>query len=126
VRVAFGLALGTILLVAGLYVRTEHQHFSQVLLGGSVASYYITGYAAYQLYHLVEYSIAFAFMVAVTALAFFLSVRQDDVALALIGAAGGLATPFLLYTGQRSIPGLIGYACLVLLGTSAIYLYRGW
>src|SRR6185295_1949401 len=52
--------------------------------------------------------------------------RQDAVMLALIGAAGGLATPFLLNTGQGSVAGLAGYTCLVLLGTSAIYWYRGW
>ncbi|NIS09514.1 MAG: DUF2339 domain-containing protein, partial [Candidatus Dadabacteria bacterium] len=32
----------------------------------------------------------------------------------------------LLYTGSGSIPGLIGYTCLVLSGTTAIYFYKGW
>ncbi len=126
VRVAFGLILGTLLLLAGLGVRKEHENFSQVLMGGSIAAYYITGYAAFQLYHLVDFGIAFGFMALITALALFLSVYRDGVVLALIGAIGGLATPFLLHTDTVNIPALIGYTCLVLAGTTAIFMFRGW
>ncbi len=126
VRIAFGLILGTLLLAVGLRVRMEHPHFSQVLLGGSIAAYYITGFAAFQLYRLVDYGVAFAFMVLVTLLAFFLSVSLNGVVLALIGTIGGLATPFLLHTDTSNIPALIGYICLLLAGTTAIFMVRGW
>jgi uncharacterized membrane protein len=126
VRIGFGLALGSVLLGLGLWLHKEHKHFSQVLLGGSIATYYITGYAAYELYHLVAYNIAFAFMVCVTLLAFLLTIRQAALVLSLIGAIGGLATPFLLYTDNKNIPALMGYTCLVLAGTSAIFFYKGW
>ena len=126
VRVAFGLTLGIGLLVAGVRVYAKRRHFSQVFLGGSVAVFYITGFAAFQLYALVSHPVAFTFMVSVTLLGFFLALRQREAILSIIGAAGGLGTPFLLYTGSGSLPKLIGYTCLVLGGTSAIYMYRGW
>src|SRR5439155_14354556 len=74
----------------------------------------------------VGYGIAFVFMVCVTLLAFLLTLRQDGVALSLIGATGGLSTPFLLYTDTKNIPALMSYTCLVLAGTSAIFFYKGW
>lgn len=126
VRVAIGLLFGTILIALGLRLHPTRKHFSQVLLGGGIASYYITGFAAFQLLDLVSYEAAFAFMALVTITAFALSVRLDAVPLALIAVNGGLATPFVLNTGENNIPGLIGYTCIVLLGAAAIYFYKGW
>src|SRR5918911_137996 len=126
VRVAFGLVLGTSLLAIGLRVYQEHRHFSQVVLGGSIAAYYTTGFAAFNLYALVAYPVAFVFMVSVTVLAVLLALRHDEVVLSIIGVAGALATPFLLYTESDNLPALVAYICLVLAGTGAIYIYRGW
>lgn len=126
VRVGFGLALGVALLVIGLRLYRTRRPFSQVLLGGSIATFYITGFAAFQLYALVAYAIAFGFMTGVTLLAFSLSVRQNQAVLSVIGTAGGLGTPFLLHTDAGSLVGLVGYTCLILAGTSAIYLAKGW
>lgn len=126
VRVGFGLGLGIFLLGLGISIQRSRPPFSQVLLGGSIGTFYITGFAAFQLYDLISYPVAFCLMVVVTLLAFFLSVRQNQAILSLIGTAGGLGTPFLLYTGTSSLGGLVGYTCLILAGTSAIYLRRGW
>lgn len=126
VRVGFGLALGGLLLATGLRIRASHQPLSQVLQGGSIATFYITGFAAYQLYNLLAYPIAFIGMVGVTLLAFFLSLRQQNAVLSVIGVLGGLGTPFLLYRGEGSLTGLVIYTGLVLLGASAIYWQQGW
>jgi hypothetical protein len=125
-RVGFGAAVGAALLVVGLRVYERRQAFSQVLLGGGVGAFYIIGFAAYQLYSLVPYPVAFGFMVVVTLLAFSLSLRQDGVPLSLIGTLGGLGTPFLLYTHSGSLGGLLLYTCLILAGMGAVYLRKGW
>ncbi|MGH3144876.1 MAG: DUF2339 domain-containing protein [Rubrobacter sp.] len=126
VRVGIGLGLGALLVLLGLKVYGDRRTFSHVLLGGGIGVFYITGYAAFQLYGLVPYPAAFAFMVSVTSLALLLSLRQDGPALALIGTAGGLGTPFLLYAGEESVGGLVLYTSLILAGACAIYAYRGW
>lgn len=126
VRVLFGLVLGFSLIGMGLWMRTTRAAFSQVLQGGGVGTLYISGFASFQFYDLVPYPIAFGFMCTVTLLAFILAVWQNAVVLALIAAVGGLGTPFLLDTGTGNVAGLIGYTCLILTGTSAIYVYRGW
>ncbi len=126
VRVGFALTVGIALFVTGLRIHENLRAFSQVLLGGSIATFYIAGFAAFQLYALVSHSTALGYMVSVTALAFFLSLRHYGPILSIIGAVGGLGTPFLLHTGSGNIAGLVAYTCLVLSGTSAIYMYRGW
>lgn len=126
VRVGFGGILGVGLVVAGIRISADRRHFSQVLIGGGIATFYITVFAAFQLFSLISHPVAFTFMVSVTLLAFILSLQQNGAVLALIGAIGGLGTPFLLYTGAGNLPGLVGYTCLVLSGTGAIFFYRGW
>ena len=126
VRVGLGLALGATLTVLGLRVFEDRRSFSRVLLGGAVGVFYATGFAAYWLYAVVPHAPALAFMVGVTLLAFFLSVRGSGVALSLIGTAGGLGTPFVLNDGSGTLGGLVLYACVVLAGTCAIYAYKGW
>jgi uncharacterized membrane protein len=125
-RIAFGMILGIGLVVAGLRISIKRRHFGQVLMGGGIAAFYITGFAVFQIFTLVSHPVAFTFMASVTLLAFILSLKKNGAVLALIGAIGGFGTPFLLYTDSGSIPGLVGYTCLILGGTSAIYFYRGW
>src|SRR5207253_1327905 len=121
-------ALGVALLTIGLYLYEDRPHFSQVLLGGGVGVFYITTYAAFAILdpRLLDYPVAMSLMVATTALALSLAARQNAVVLSLIGTLGGLLTPFVLYTGDKNLPGLVGYTCVVLAGASAIYFYRGW
>lgn len=126
VRVGFGLALGATLIALGLRVFEDRRSFSRVLLGGGISVFYATGFAAYSLYGLVPQALAFSFVVAVTLLSFFLSVRGSGVALSLIGTVGGLGIPFVLHDGSGSVGGLVLYACVVLAGTAAIYAYKGW
>ncbi len=126
VRVALGYGLGLSLLVLGFRLSQSRPEYVQVLFGGAVATFYITGFAAFRLYELFSYPITFGLMIAATVLAFFLSLAHNRAALSVIGVAGGLGTPFLLYTGVGSVPGLIAYTMLVLAGASAVYFYRGW
>lgn len=125
-RVFFGLALGFTLAFIGFRIYSRKRHFSQVLLGGAIGTFYITGYAAFQLFHLIPYSAAFTFYAAVTIFAFFISLKQNEFIFSLIAMLGGLGTPFILYTGEGSIPGLMLYLCVLLTGSSAIYYFKGW
>ena len=126
VRVGFGAALGSGLLGAGLRVYGSRRRLRRVLLGGSSATFYATIFAAYQLYGLLGYPIAFASMGVVTVLTIALAVRQDAPSLAIIGTAGGLGTPFLLAGEVDGVTGLAVYTCVVLAGACSIVLARGW
>lgn len=126
VRVALGLLAGTVLLGLGVRIGDDRPEFSSVLLGGGIGAFYITGFAAFQLYDLVPHSAAFLFMVLNTVLAFVLSLRRDEAVLSLVGVLGGLGTPFLLNNGSGGPAGLVAYLSLLVVGVGAIYLFRGW
>ncbi len=126
VRVGLGIVLGSALAWVGLRVYAARRAFAQVVLGGGIGTYYITGFAAFQMLGVFSYPVAFAFMAAVTLLAFALALRQDGAALAVVGVSGGFATPFLLYQGEGALGGLVLYAGLVLAGAIGMYLYKGW
>lgn len=126
VRISLGIVIGMTLLCLGLYIHSNRRNFSHVLLGGGIATFYITAYSAFQLYGLVNYPTSFASMVAVTLAAFLLALNKNAIVLSIIGTIGGLATPFLLYTGEGTIPGLVGYVCLILTLPVFLYFYRGW
>lgn len=126
VRVGLGLLLGSALVWAGLRVYVRRRAFAQVVLGGGIATYYITGFAAYGMLGIVGHPVAFAFMAVVTLFAFALALRQNGAVLAVIGVSGGLATPFTLYDGVGTVAGLVLYLCIVLAGAMGIYLYKGW
>ena len=101
-----GVGIGCALLGFGLRTQPTRPHFGRVLMGGGVAAFYISIFAAFQLYQLVPYWLAFGAMVGVTGLAFALSLWQDEMVLAVIGVSGGLATPFVLSQGQGNLTGL--------------------
>lgn len=126
VRLGFGAALGTFLLVTGVRVHEKRVVFGQLLLGGGISTYYATLFAAYQLYELLPYPIAFAGMVLVTVASFALAVRQAQALLAVLGTMGGLSIPFLLYNNVSNVPGLMGHTSLVLLVAGALYFLKGW
>jgi uncharacterized membrane protein len=125
VRVAFGAALGAVLFAFGLRI-DRRQRFGAVLLGGGIATWYITGWAAFNLYGLVGYLAAFLGMVAITVLAFGFALGRDAPALAVLGAVGGLGTPLLLGVSYGTPRGFALYTCLILAWTAAVFLRRGW
>ena len=126
VRVSFGLVLGVGLIVIGMRLPQSKQVLSQVLMGGGIAAFYITGYAAFHLYHLIPHYLAFSLMVGTTLLSYCLALYQNEPPMALVAVIGGIATPFVLSTGSGNIPGLIIYTCVILTGSMAIYYFRPW
>ncbi len=126
VRHLFGLAIGTGLLVIGLRLYKKRPGFAQVLLGGSIGAYYITCFSAFQLFQLISHPVAFGGMILISAASFWIAIRQDEAIFSLIGTAGALGTPFMLYTGSGNLPGLVLYTCLVLVSTTAVYFFKGW
>lgn len=125
VRVAFGGALGVVLFASGLRL-DRRRRYGAVLLGGGIATWYITGWAAFYLYGLLGYTLAFIGMAAITVLAFGFALGRDAPALGVLGAIGGLGTPLLLGVSYGTPRGFALYTCLILAWTSAVFVYRGW
>ena len=125
-KVASGVALGAILLVAGIFLHERQKLFGQMLAGAGVATFYISGYAAFQVYGLIGYPVAEVWMGAVTLTGYLLAVYQDEQALTIVALVGGLSTPMMLSTGTISRTAMVAYVCGVLAGSAAIYFAKGW
>lgn len=125
IRACLGATTGAILLATGLHQRNDNPNLSAVLLGGAVATFYGTLYASHVLYDLIPANAALAGTIGVTMLGFVLAVRQEEPGLASIATIGGFATPFVMEGGPEPLA-LSIFATVVTLGTSAIYLFKGW
>lgn len=125
IRSAIGLGIGLILFVSGLRMPIEST-MKQILLGGSIAVFYLTGFATFQLYSFMPSALIWFFMVVVTLLALSLSLQQDEAVLSIIGTLGALGTPFMLYSGAGNVAMLMLYTSLVLAAAAIIYVQKGW
>jgi hypothetical protein len=126
VRVAGGVFIGGTLSAFGLLARTSRPAYSQLLVGGGVVAFYLSAFGAWSVWQLVPYEAAFAFCVLTTGFAFAAAVRLSAEWLALLGVAGGYATPFMLLSPDSNVPGLVAYSLLLLGGYLMVYVFRGW
>ena len=126
-RVALSVAAGLVMLIAGTRILGGKYHvMGQGLLGGGIATLYFSAFAAANFYHLIEMPVAFAAMIAVTALSGFIAVRFHSILTAVLGVIGGYGTPVMLATGQVNFPGLYGYMLVLGLGVLGICAWKRW
>lgn len=126
-RIMAGSFVGLLFLALGLHFHNnERSAFAQALVGGGIATFYLTAFAAYELYQLIPSWVAFAGMLLITVMSFLLAARRDDAVLAILATLGGLATPFILQSSGDYLFVLISYTSLILVGAGAMYWFRGW
>ncbi|MDZ7659939.1 DUF2339 domain-containing protein [Fodinibius sp.] len=126
VRSAVGLISGMLLLGFGLRMDESLNPFRQMMMGAGIAAFYITGFATFQLFTFMPSTIVWVFMISVTILSFLLSVQQDEAVLAVIGTIGALGTPFMLYSGDGDIVGLMVYFAMIIGPASVLYIRKDW
>lgn len=126
-RVALSVVGGLVMLIAGTRILGGKFHvMGQGLLGGGIATLYFSAFAAANFYHLITMPIAFAAMIAVTALSGFIAVRFHSILTAVLGVIGGYGTPVMLSTGVVNFPGLYGYLLVLGLGVLGICVWKRW
>jgi uncharacterized membrane protein len=126
-RVTIGLLSGIALIIwaSRLFTRGM-RYFSFSLTALGVGIMYLSLYAAFQLYNLVPGGVAFAAMIAVTASAATIALRQNAEILGAVTLAGGFATPVLLSTHQNHEVALFTYVLLLDVFALALVAMRPW
>lgn len=120
-RVLAGLVAGGIACAcAELLVRRGHRVVAQGVAGLGIAVFYLSFFAAFQLFGLLPQLAVFGLMAGVTVLGGVLAIRYKGQALAVLAAAGGFLTPVMLSTGENRPWELNVY--LLILAAGAIYL----
>ena len=119
-------ASGVGLLAFGWRLRAKRPGYALSLQGGGIGIFYLTIFAALRLYHLMPAVTAFALMLGIVVAAILLAVRQNSLALAMLGATGGFLAPILASTGQGSHVVLFSYYTILNIGILGVAWYRAW
>lgn len=123
VRLSLGLLAGLGAVVGSEVLRRRgYEPTANGMAGGGVVVLYAALWAGRALYGLIPAALAFGLMVLVTAAAGAIAWRHRTQVVAVLGLAGGFATPLLLQTGTARPLGLFGY--LLALDLALVFLAR--
>jgi uncharacterized membrane protein len=126
-RVLIGLMAGAGLIAWSERFRTRgYAAFSYSLKAVGSGVLYLSLWAAFSLYQLVDSGVAFAAMIAVTGFNGFLAWVQDAELLALYAIVGGFSTPLLLSTGQNHEVALFTYLLLLDAAVLVLVALKPW
>jgi uncharacterized membrane protein len=126
-RVLIGLVASAGLIAWSERFRTRgYAAFSYSLKAIGSGVLYLSLWAAFSLYHLVDSGVAFAAMIVVTAFNGFLAWVQDAELLALYAIVGGFSTPLLLSTGVNHEVALFTYLLLLDLAVLVLVALKPW
>ena len=113
-------------LVLGWRQREDKRSFALSLQGGAIGVLLLVVFAAFKLYTLIPASAAFVLSIVLVAGAGVLAVKQNAIALALLGILGGFLAPIWLSTGQGSHVALFSYYAVLNAAIFAIAWWRPW
>lgn len=127
VQMAIGIITGFgLLALCELKAANRYRITANAMDASALAILFATFYAAGVRWHLIGTGISFLFLVLVTALAVWLSIRRDSLFIALLGLFGGFSTPALLSTGENHPVELFGYLLLLNAGIAWVAARKKW
>lgn len=134
-RVILGIVAGLGMVGGGYYWRNKYPTLSQALSGGGIAVLYISIFAAFAMLRLLNIYAAVGLLFLVSGASALLALRQNSMALAIIGVLGAFIAPFALGAFSWSAGGvalagtgfqLLLYVMIVDLGVIALSTLRNW
>jgi uncharacterized membrane protein len=122
-----GVALGAaVLFVVGWRLRERRRGFSLALQGGAVGILYLTLFAALKFYQLLPVGVTFGLMAGLGVALCLLAIRQNSLALSMLGAIGGFLAPVLASTAEGSHVVLFSYYALLNLFIVVQSWFKAW
>ena len=106
-RVVLGMTGGLAMLGAGEFWQKRYAAYAQALAGGGVALLYLSIFAAFALYDLIDLFPAVGFLFLISAASAGLAIRYESVTLAIIGIFGAFSAPFILGGSSPGSRGLV-------------------
>ncbi len=125
-RVALGIIAGLATIGVGQKLRAKYLNYSDMLTGVGIAILYLSIYASYSFYHLVDPSVAFVLMGLVTTFGLVLAIAGSTLGLAVLSTLGGFMTPVLLSTGENHLAALSIYMIILDLGVFGVAWFKKW
>lgn len=125
-RVAMGIAAGIILLIIGERIIRKYFVYAQIITGGGLVLFYLSIFAAFQYYHLIDQVLAFSSMILVTGAGIILSLRYKALPLIIAAIIGGFMTPILISTGENNFFTLFSYVLLLDFAILIVSYFEKW
>ena len=127
-RVVMGIVSGLVFLVGGDFLssKDKYRQYSFFISGGGLALLYLSIYAAFNYYQLVDQATAFLFMIAITGGGAVLSLKSNAKVLACISILGGFLTQFLVSNGSGDQITLFSYVLILDLSFLGISYFKKW
>jgi uncharacterized membrane protein len=126
-RIALGILAGIGMIAGGLLLLGKRYHIlGQGLIGGGLATLYVTLFAAHHVYGRVDVWTAFALMAGVTVAAGIIAVSVSSLLIAVLGIIGGYLTPFVLKGSSAGYEAFFGYLLVLGIGILIIGHFRYW
>lgn len=113
-------------LVFGWRQREAKRSFALSLQGGAIGVLLLVIFAAFRFYQFIPAGAAFALSVVLVAGTGVLAVRQNAIALAVLGILAGFLAPIWLSTGSGNHVALFGYYAVLNLAIFVIAWVRPW
>jgi uncharacterized membrane protein len=134
-RVTLGAVAGLIMVGLAFYWRKKYPILTQVLTGGGIAILYLSIFASFSIYALVNIYIAIFCLFIVSIASAILAIYYNSMALAIIGIFGAFFAPFILgaFGDRESITAnqsqgiqLLAYIIVVDIGVLILANFRNW
>src|SRR5262247_3694363 len=127
-RLSLGLITGMILLAAGflMHRRRDVAYLSEGLSGLGLGIAYLSLFAGYAYYNLLQVGTALGLMFIVTVLGASVAVVTERQGTAVLALLGGLLTPVLLARAEPNERGLLGYLVVLDMLVLPIARFRTW
>jgi uncharacterized membrane protein len=134
--IALGIGTGLAMSGIGYYWKMKYPTLAQAITGGGIAILYLSAFAAFALFDLINFYLATGFLLVVSIFSATLSLRHNSMALAIIGIFGAFSAPFILagfaeegataVTETSRSAWLLVYIIVVDLGVLALSTFRNW
>jgi uncharacterized membrane protein len=130
-QVAMGLIASAILVGLGQFflAKPGYRAYAQMLASGGIVILFLSIYAAYNVYHLIGFEVAFAVLALAAVSASALAMSNDTQAVALVCILGAFLTPVLIRQdgiGARDLLNLYVYLAGLNLWAAVLVRYRPW
>jgi len=134
-RVTLGIVAGLAMLGGGYYWQKRYPILAQTISGGGIAVLHLSIFAAFAVYNLLHFYVAFSFLLLVSVTSVALALRYNSMALAVIGILGAFVAPSILAVSAAGLPAaaqagqsfwLLVYIMAVDIGVLVLSTFRNW
>lgn len=117
---------GLIMVLIGWKISPERKGYANIIQGGGIGLMYLSVYAAFSFYQLLQPVPAFTLLILIVILSGLIAVVRDAQSIAITGILGGFLAPLLINTGTNNHILLFSYYLLLNTGILSVAWFKSW